>query len=175
MLFPAYLRGFREGGTDSPSCDGVSHMQRIKFGAMLVIGSALLTSGATFAAEKADKKPADAKPTVEAKPAAEAKPAGDAKPADAKPAAASTVKLTKPWSDLGSLSEDQKVKIEAIHKKALAESSAIDKKEKEDISAVLTDAQKAELKELTSKKRKETAAKKVADAAGDKKAEPAAK
>jgi Spy/CpxP family protein refolding chaperone len=146
-------------------------MKRFKFAAVLVAGSAMLVGGAAFAApEKADKKAGEAKPATEAKPEVKA---ADAKPAEAKPSA-STAKLTKPWSDLTTLSDDQKAKIEAIHKKSLAESSAIDKKEKEDITAVLTDAQKAELKELTSKKRKETTAKKVADSA-DKKAEPATK
>jgi Spy/CpxP family protein refolding chaperone len=116
------------------------------FAAALALGSALLISRPLSAAPEKD---APAK-TAEAKGDAKAETkAGDAK---------STVKLVKPWSDLASLTEEQKTKIEAIHKKVLAETSAITKKEREDITALLTDAQKAELKELTSTKKKETAA-----------------
>ena len=128
----------------------------------LLIGG---TSAAWAADAKPEKKPAAAKP-------ADAKPA-DAKTDDAKTDAkeekpepkvsAAGVKLVKPWSELASLTDEQKVKIEAIHKKALAESSAIDKKEKEDIMAVLNDAQKTELKELSGKKKKEAAEKKTDD------------
>ena len=128
-----------------------------KFTIALALGSAMVCSRGVFAAEGAKEKPAATAEGAGKDPkAAGDKPAGDK--------AASTVKLTKPWSDLTTLTDDQKSKIEVIHKKALAETSAIDKKAKEDIMAVLTDAQKAELKDLTSKKKKETTAAKKPEA-----------
>ncbi|HEX8916698.1 MAG TPA: hypothetical protein VF796_30390 [Humisphaera sp.] len=140
-------------------------MQTKKIAAALFVGAAMLVSRVSFAA--------DAKPAAEKTKPAEAKPAeakpGEAKPAEAKPAATSDVKLTKPWSDLTSLTAEQKEKISAVHKKALAETNAIEKKEKEDIMALLTDAQKTELKELADKKKKETATKKAAEKAAEKK------
>ncbi|QOV87933.1 hypothetical protein [Humisphaera borealis] len=101
--------------------------------AALALGSAFAFSGVSFAADK-----------------------------DAKPAEAKSVKLVKPWADLKTLSDDQKSKIDAIHKKALAEINAIEKKEKEDITALLTDANKAEMKDLAEAKKKEAAGKKPA-------------
>jgi hypothetical protein len=82
----------------------------------------------------------------------EAKPAGDAPKAETKAAegekkeARKPAKLNKPWGQLTSLSEDQSSKIRAIHAKALAETKAIEEREKAEIMALLTDAQKAELK-----------------------------
>jgi hypothetical protein len=130
-----------------------------KFAAALIVGSAMFVSRVSLAADKV-AKPSEAKPTAEK--SVESKPA-DAKPADAKPAEGSTAsgstgKLTKPWSDLSSLTDEQKSKIEGIHKKTLAETSVLDKKEKEDIMAVLTDEQKTELKEIAGKKKKAAAA-----------------
>jgi Spy/CpxP family protein refolding chaperone len=136
-------------------------MKRFKFAAALLLGSSMMLSVAAWAA---DAKPAE----KGAKPAAEAKP-GEAKPGAA---ASSAVKLVKPWSDLTSLTEEQKQKIDAIHKKALAETSVITKKEREDITALLTDAQKAELKELAAKAKKTAAGAapaKKGDGAGEKK------
>jgi Spy/CpxP family protein refolding chaperone len=119
--------------------------------AALAIAAAVAGSRVSLAA---DDKPAD-------KPAAEAKPAVDA----------SGVKLTKPWSDL-KLTDEQKVKINAIHKKSLAEINALEKKELDEITALLTDAQRWELKELADKKKKDAAAKRAADkAAADKPAD----
>jgi hypothetical protein len=143
-------------------------MKLTKFAAALVIGSSLLTARAAFAAEK-EAKPAAGKPAA-AEVKGDAK-GGEAKPGD-KPGAASTVKLVKPWSDLTTLTEEQKQKIDAIHKKALAETSVINKKEKDDITALLTDAQKAELKELSSKAKKATAATPKKDGAGDTEKKP---
>jgi hypothetical protein len=118
--------------------------------AALALGSSMVLSGVSLADSK-EVKPAGAKP--EAKPAADAKPAAEAKP----------VKLVKPWGDLKTLSDEQKAKIDAIHKKALAEINAIEKKEKDDITALLTDANKAEMKDQAEAKKKEaTAAKKPA-------------
>ena len=91
-------------------------------------------------------------------------------PVDAAPAAdkkpAASVKLTKPWSELASLSDEQKTKIHEIHVKALAQVSEIEKQEKADCMAVLTDAQKTELKDATAKDRKDAAIKKAGKAAG---------
>lgn len=75
-------------------------------------------------------------------------------PAATQPAAVTHAKLTKPWSELSNLTDDQKAKIAAVHAKALEDEKAIRDKEKEDIDAVLTDDQKKELKELEAKARR---------------------
>jgi hypothetical protein len=77
------------------------------------------------------------------------------------------VKLTKPWSDIETLTDDQKDKIAALHKKALAEINAIEKREKDEITAVLTDAQRAEMKDAADRKKKEAAAKRAAEKKAD--------
>lgn len=79
--------------------------------------------------------------------------APDAKAEPAKPAAAA-VKITKPWSDIASLNDEQRTKIHDIHAKALAQINEIEKQEKADIMALLTDAQKTEMKEAAAKARK---------------------
>src|SRR5215212_1294105 len=89
--------------------------------------------------------------------------AADEKPKAAAPA---SVKLVKPWSDLTSLTDDQKSKINDVHQKALAQMSEIRKQEKGDIMALLTDAQKTELKDIAAKEKKEDAAKAAAKKAG---------
>lgn len=61
-------------------------------------------------------------------------------------AGARQARLTKPWSDLNSLSEDQKRQIREIHGKAVAEIRTIEQREKDEIMALLNDQQKAELK-----------------------------
>ena len=71
--------------------------------------------------------------------------------------AAADVKLTKPWSELTSLTSEQKIRIHDVHTKATAQISAIEKQEKADIMALLNDQQKTELKELAAKDRKEAA------------------
>lgn len=86
--------------------------------------------------------------------------AGQAKPT----ANASSVKLTKPWSEISSLSDEQRTKIHDIHVKALAQVSEIEKQEKADIMAVLDDKQKVELKEAMSKDRKGAAERRSAKA-----------
>ena len=95
--------------------------------------------------------------TMFVRAADEAKPAADAPKAETKAAAAEGEKkkpakqparLVKPWSGLTSLSEDQSAKIRAIHRKALDEINAIKAREEQEITALLTDAQKAELKAL---------------------------
>lgn len=120
--------------------------------AVLALGSSLMMSGVVIADAKTPKPAAEAKPAAGAKPAVEAKP----------------VKLVKPWGDLTTLSADQKVKIDALHKKALAEINAIEKAEKDAITALLTDENKAEMKDQAEAKKKDAAAKRTA-------AKPAAK
>jgi hypothetical protein len=71
------------------------------------------------------------------------------------------VKLVKPWSEITSLSEEQKSQIDQIHKEALAEIRTIRAKEREQILAVLSDDQKREAQRLISggeRERKQTAA-----------------
>ena len=142
--------------------------------AALMMGTAIVASNVSHAAEKEAKgaakteaKAKDAKATDAKATEATAESKGaDAKAGEAKPAAAaagSSVKLTKPWSDIASLTDEQKVKIDAAHKKALAEINAIEKREKEEITALLTDAQRAELKDAADKKKKEAAAKRAAE------------
>ena len=67
------------------------------------------------------------------------------------PGQARAVRLTKPWSGLHSLSDDQKRQINQIHRKAVAEKKAIEQKEKDDVMALLNDQQKAELTALLEK------------------------
>ena len=78
---------------------------------------------------------------------------------------ATAAKVVQPWSKISSLSEDQKSKIKEIHAAALEEIRKIKEKENADIMAVLTDEQKAELKELQEKEK--------ADKKAAKKEEPA--
>ena len=85
-------------------------------------------------------------------------PAAGKKDSRADGADARPVKLTKPWKDMSSLTEDQKQKINAIHRKAVEEVKAIEQREKSDIMALLSDQQKAE---LTSMQEKESAEKKT--------------
>ena len=60
-------------------------------------------------------------------------------------------RLTKPWKDLSSLSEDQKTQIAAIHRKAVQEIKQIQQRERDAIMALLNDEQKTELQALTDK------------------------
>ena len=102
----------------------------------------------------------------------------DAKSSAAQPAAAKAdgdqaktraVRLTKPWKDMTSLTEDQKRQISQIHRKAVDEVKAIEQKEKSDIMALLNDQQKAEVTSLVEKDAAERKAK-----AAQKPAKPAA-
>ena len=63
-------------------------------------------------------------------------------------------RLTKPWSDMSTLSDDQKTKIADIHKKSLDEKKAIEQKEHDAIMALLNDDQKAEAEKLTAAAKK---------------------
>jgi Spy/CpxP family protein refolding chaperone len=88
----------------------------------------------------------------EPKPAAADAPKAETKAAAAegekKKPAKQPAKLVKPWSGLTSLSDDQSAKIRAIHRKALDEINVIKAREEQEITALLTDAQKSELKAL---------------------------
>jgi Spy/CpxP family protein refolding chaperone len=95
---------------------------------------------------------------------------------DAKPAAAQekkmkkekAVRLTKPWNQIASLSDEQKAKINEIHKKAVEDRQAIDKREHEEAMAVLTEEQRTELAKM---KEDEEVARKAKKGAGAKKSE----
>ena len=105
----------------------------------MCLGSVLLVSGARGADEPKS-------PTT--------------KPAEAK--SGHVAKVTKPWSDIPSLTDEQKEKIKAVHEKALAEINVLEKKEKSDIEALLTDAQKTEMADMKTKEKKEAAEKRAA-------------
>ena len=83
---------------------------------------------------------------------------------------AKAVRLTKPWSALTSLSEDQKRQINQIHRKKVADVKVLEQKEKDEIMALLSDEQKAEVTALLEKQ--DAAAKEKA--AQKKTAKPAA-
>ena len=80
------------------------------------------------------------------------------------------VRLTKPWKDLNSLSDEQKRQINQIHRKAVAEIKAVEQKERDDVMALLNDEQKAELSALLERE----AAQRKTKAAQPKGAKPAA-
>jgi Spy/CpxP family protein refolding chaperone len=63
------------------------------------------------------------------------------------------IRVDQPYSKLTDLTDDEKSKISEIHKKALADLKAIRDKEDEDIRAVLTDDQKAQLDKLEAERR----------------------
>ena len=94
-----------------------------------VVGGVCLTSGA------------DETPTT--RPAAGA---ATSKPARPK-MSAKLIKLTKPWSEVADLTDDQKQQLYEIHEDYKAKLKALDVEEREQSEAVLTDAQKAALGE----------------------------
>src|SRR3954468_20042474 len=67
-----------------------------------------------------------------------------------KPSAAGG-RLFAPYSKMTSLTDEQRTKIREIHRKALADIREIERKQSEEIGALLNDAQKKELRELESK------------------------
>ena len=71
-------------------------------------------------------------------------------------------KLTKPWSEIKDLSDEQVTKIKTIHEKFLEEQHVLESKQKADIMALLTDAQKKELDEALAEDKKEAAERRVA-------------
>ncbi len=101
-------------------------MSRLKFflAAMLISGSAALALSATT--RPATPRPAATRPTA----------------VDRRPP-----RLVQPWSWIGSLTENQKQKIAAIHQAALEEIRAIQRREDEQCLSVLSDSQRAELLE----------------------------
>lgn len=125
-----------------------------------------------------DAPPAAAADEEAAAPAAASDPAvsaADAAQKDTKKQA-SKARLTKPWKDLSSLSDDQKTQIAAIHRKAVQEIKQIQQREREAITALLNDDQKAELQALTDKaatqrKARQPAKPKAADEAAATRAE----
>jgi Spy/CpxP family protein refolding chaperone len=82
------------------------------------------------------------------------KPAATSTEKPAKKGGAKSMRIVKPWSEMTSLSDDQKSKIADIHKKSLEEKKAIDQKEHESIMALLNDDQKAEAEKLTASAKK---------------------
>jgi hypothetical protein len=69
------------------------------------------------------------------------------------------IRIIKPYSEIPDLTDEEKVKISSIHKKVLEETKALDLKEDDDIRAVLTDDQKAELDKIIADKKEKTAEK----------------
>jgi regulatory protein YycH of two-component signal transduction system YycFG len=61
-------------------------------------------------------------------------------------------RLVKPWSELTTLSEDQKTRIIDLHQQANEDRKAIDRREREQILAELTEPQLNELRDLEEKK-----------------------
>jgi Spy/CpxP family protein refolding chaperone len=72
---------------------------------------------------------------------------------------ASSIRLEQPYKQLTDLTDDQKVQILEIHKKANEDVKAIRDKEDDDIRAILTDDQKAELNKILEEKREKAAEK----------------
>ena len=62
-------------------------------------------------------------------------------------------RLTRPWNKMSDLSDEQKTKIIAIHRKALDEIDAIRAKERQDIVALLSEDQKKQLATLDAQPR----------------------
>ena len=101
--------------------------------AAAVVGGAMLTAGRVGAA-----------PATE--PAAV--PGATTKPAVAK---ASHHRLTKPWSDLKSLTPKQQDQIYKIHEDAFDQEKKLKEKEHDDVVALLTPEQQAELPDAEGK------------------------
>jgi Spy/CpxP family protein refolding chaperone len=78
------------------------------------------------------------------------------KQATSRPAA---IRLEQPYKLIPDLTDDQKVQIAEIHKKANEDVKAIRDKEDDDIRAILTDDQKAELNKILEEKRERAAEK----------------
>ena len=95
------------------------------------------------------KTKADSKQPAQAAGKEEAKSDGQAR----------AVRLTKPWKDMASLSDEQKRQINQIHRKAVAEVKAVEQREKDEIMALLNDQQKAELTAMLEKDAAEKKAK----------------
>ena len=99
---------------------------------------------------------------------------GEAKPEAEKAAkvekSEKKAKVAKPYSEIESLSDEQKQQIIEIRKRIAAEIKALQAKEDEEIAAILTDDQKTELAKL---KEEQLAKKKKAKEAGEATTQPA--
>jgi len=147
-------RNTHRGGTSLFS--GKEWTVRVIVGAVAALAVVVLVSGLVIADEKADLKQSDQKQST-AKAAGKADAKADAQTASQSEARA--VRLTKPWKDLTSLSDDQKRQINQIHRKASADVKAIEQREHEDIMALLSEPQKTELKAMEEKDKAEKKAK----------------
>ena len=132
-----------------PSMLGVSTLAVVLFGPMCAMAEdAPKSSKPAAASTKADDKSGTGA-AVQAK--ADATNAdlskADAAKADAR-AESRAARLTKPWRDMSSLSEDQKKQIASIHRKAVQDINAVEQRERADIMALLNDQQKTELQAL---------------------------
>ena len=85
-----------------------------------------------------------------------------------KSASRSRARLVKPWSELTSLSAEQRDQIMRIHAEAVDKINEIRDKEEADILAVLTPEQHKELDDLKDKQKAEQKAKRAAAKADDK-------
>lgn len=138
------------------------NMNLLKWG-----GSALaviLFGSVAVLAEDANK-PADDAPATAQPAAADVKAADEATTKEDKKAAkraARKARLTKPWKDIASLTDEQKEQITAVHRKALDEIKAIEAREREEIMALLNDQQKTELAALEEKQAADRKAKRPA-------------
>jgi Spy/CpxP family protein refolding chaperone len=99
-------------------------------------------------------------------------------PAETPPPAHHQKKLSKPYSELSGLTDDQKAKIITAHADYLEQEKALLAKEKETVEAVLTDDQKAQLttlEEAAAAGRKEKTAKRkeMKDTGGEPTTQPA--
>lgn len=119
--------------------------------------SLVLTGAVAFAADDAVKSAASDN-ARDAAPAARAPKAGG-------PAKARQVRLTKPWKDLTSLTDEQKRQISDIHRKAVQDKNAVERRERDDIMALLNDSQKADLKAMLDKQAAERKARAATNAA----------
>ena len=127
-----------------PSMLGVSTLAVVLFGPVCAMAEdAPKSSKPAAASTKADDKSGTGA-AVQAK--ADATNA-DASKSDAR-AEARAARLTKPWRDMSSLSEDQKKQIASIHRKAVQDINAVEQRERADIMALLNDQQKTELQAL---------------------------
>ena len=94
--------------------------------------------------------------------------AGSEKPAKSQAAKGQpkASRLTKPWKDMSSLSDEQKQKIADIHRKAVQDKNVSEEREEADIMALLNDQQKSELKAMREKENVDKKAKAGARATG---------
>ena len=134
--------------------------------------SVILLGSVCVAADDAVKaQPGDSSNAVQAADGASKseKSGNNAKPQAAGKGQARAARLTKPWKDMSSLSEEQKKQIADIHRKAVQDKNVIEEREKADIMALLNDQQKGELKSMQEKEaaeKKTKAAEKSASTGG---------